>query len=119
MIFGVVQPTGHSLSRRKIEEVLRLARTGSDSASEQFMRPVVQSEQAENAAERVERLRRGADDMRSGIGGVEHLRRFTEEEQAFCAQDVRDWIVWAERHRLLGAYHRRVGAAPQQRGFCQ
>ena len=53
---GHIQQAGNSLGRRQIEEILRHAGTGRDGATEQLQGPLMESEQAEDRTERIERL---------------------------------------------------------------
>ncbi len=119
MRFGLIQRPGHSLGRREIEQVLRHIGTDRDRAQEEFLRPVMQAEQAEDRATRVERRWGVVDHPRGGLRGLERAARLAGNKQAFCAQNKRDRILRHEGDRAIGADDGRIGAPPLQGGFCQ
>ena len=119
MRFGGIQHPGHPLGRGEIEQILRHVGAGGDRAPEQVHRPLMQPEQAEDGAERIERLGRVADDVRSRFGGHERRAGLAGDEQAFGPQNVRDRILGRQRDRPIGADDGGIRAAPLQRGLGQ
>ncbi len=119
MRFGSIQAPGHSLARPQIEKVLRHAGTGGDRAAEQPQRPLMEPEQAEHGAERIERLGGVADDARSGFRGRERPSGLAGDKEAFGAQDMGDRISGRKRDGPVGADDGGVGATPLQRCFGQ
>ena len=74
MRFGLVQRPRHSLGRREIEQILRHVGAGGDRAQEELLRPLMQSEQAEDRPAGVERFGGVVDHLRGGFGGLERRR---------------------------------------------
>ncbi len=88
MRFGCVQRPGHSLGRRQIEQVLRHVGAGGDRALEEFLRPRVQAEQAEDRPAGVERFGGVADHRCSGLGGLERRARASPETNRHFARRI-------------------------------
>ena len=119
MRLRLLQRPGHPLGRGEIEQILRHVGTGSDRAQEEFPGLFVQAQQAEDRAQRVLRFGGVADDFRRGFGGLEGAARLAGNEQAFCAQNERNWILRQQGDRAIGADDGGIGPASLQRGFRQ
>ena len=90
-----------------------------DRAQEELPGCFVQAQQAEDRTQRVQRFEGVADDLRRAFGGLEGAARLAGHKQAFCAQNDRNWILWDQCDRAIGADDGSIGPAALQRGFRQ
>ncbi len=116
---GICQRADHSFRGGEIEQILRHAGPGSDCAPKQVPGPMLQPEQTEHRADRIERFGRRADGFCGTLRNFGGLTGLAGEKMTLCAQHERDGISGDERDRAIGADNRGIVPATQQRGFSQ
>ena len=119
MGFCVGQGPRYALGRGEIEQILRHVGAGGDRAGEQLPGAVVQPKQAEDAAQRIQRVRRGADHCLGLFGRGERVARLAAYEQALGLQDERDRVAACHQRGTLGADDGGIGSAALQGSLCQ
>jgi len=117
MGLGLGQRSRHALGRGEVEQILRHVGAACDRANGQLSGAVVQAQQAEDAAERIQRVRRGANHRLGLFGRRERLSRLAAQEQALGLEDEGNGIVAGEHSSAFGTDDGRISAAALQGGF--